>query len=350
MWRLALLACSPEPEPTTSAPPAPVTEVPEVVEQPPPLLYQMPPPRDEHAGDAGFAPEPDPGTGAPALDPTADLTLSPTPDIEPVEQLALERLNEVRADPPSFLPVFEALLREEETKQPAGRGCFRHKDLLASIRAADPRPPLAPHGVLREVALAHSRDMELRDYFGHTNPDGLGSNERVRRAGIALGTRTPHPEDPSRYYRYGDDLEANQLESLFTRSMITGGGPQPLDPDWLPQAVDSLILDRCIESLGHRKHLLGVSVLNAHDRQVGIGHHYATTQRSSGRSHGRYSLGEGLAGERVEAPELGLYTETNAAGGYTLPVVDGRKGTLRWGGQDQPYTIHGANLKLDFER
>ena len=45
-------------------------------------------------------------------------------------------------------------------------------------------PRLTWHPGAAVVARDHSMDMELRDFFSHTNPDGLGPGQRVRAAGI----------------------------------------------------------------------------------------------------------------------------------------------------------------------
>lgn len=60
--------------------------------------------------------------------------------------------------------------------------------------------PLTMDPALRCAARVHSRDMNLRDFFGHTNPDGDGPADRMRAAGymplfwaenIALGNASP---------------------------------------------------------------------------------------------------------------------------------------------------------------
>lgn len=60
--------------------------------------------------------------------------------------------------------------------------------------------PLTWSGELAAVAAAHSRDMALRGFFDHTNPDGLTPFDRMKQAGlryshaaenIAAGQRTP---------------------------------------------------------------------------------------------------------------------------------------------------------------
>jgi uncharacterized protein YkwD len=63
-----------------------------------------------------------------------------------------------------------------------------------------PSGPLRMHPILRTVARAHSKDMAVRAFFAHTNPDGATPFDRIRAAGyvgspqgenIAAGQRTP---------------------------------------------------------------------------------------------------------------------------------------------------------------
>jgi uncharacterized protein YkwD len=63
-----------------------------------------------------------------------------------------------------------------------------------------PVPPLATDPALRCAARLHSKDMQDRDYFSHTTPDGVTFDQRITQAGyrwrtlgenIAAGYRTP---------------------------------------------------------------------------------------------------------------------------------------------------------------
>ena len=60
------------------------------------------------------------------------------------------------------------------------------EELIALINAERARyglPPLTAHPILTAVAQAHSQDMATRDFFSHTNPDGLDPCQRMSRAG-----------------------------------------------------------------------------------------------------------------------------------------------------------------------
>lgn len=54
-------------------------------------------------------------------------------------------------------------------------------------RATAGAKPLAWSDGLAQVALKHSQDMVARDFFDHTNPDGLSPFDRMKAAGIRYG-------------------------------------------------------------------------------------------------------------------------------------------------------------------
>jgi len=59
--------------------------------------------------------------------------------------------------------------------------------LLNQERTSRDLPPFVLDAKLTEVARAHSADMRDRDYFSHTNPDGLSPFDRMKAAGISFG-------------------------------------------------------------------------------------------------------------------------------------------------------------------
>lgn len=68
----------------------------------------------------------------------------------------------------TFLPIIYVVAPEEK--------------LLTMINAerwAQGLDTLSAHSALTQVAEAHSQDMIDRNFFGHTNPDGLGPGERL---------------------------------------------------------------------------------------------------------------------------------------------------------------------------
>lgn len=60
-------------------------------------------------------------------------------------------------------------------------------DLLNATRREAGLPPLREHVGLREVALAHSRDMAENDFIGHTSPRTGTAADRVRGASLTSG-------------------------------------------------------------------------------------------------------------------------------------------------------------------
>lgn len=81
-----------------------------------------------------------------------------------------------------------------ESSCPGAKSAQQELALINAARAA-PRlcgtvafpavPPLTWHAQLESAAIAHSRDMATRNFFGHTNPDGLTSVQRIVSAGYS---------------------------------------------------------------------------------------------------------------------------------------------------------------------
>jgi uncharacterized protein YkwD len=101
---------------------------------------------------------------------------------------------------------------------------------------------------LAGVAEAKALDMATRNYVGHVDPDGYGMNHFIQKAGYKLRDRWLTSKD------------ANFFESISAGSR---GGEA---------AIRTLIIDKDVPSLGHRKHLLGLDEWNAKMVDVGIGY------------------------------------------------------------------------------
>lgn len=81
---------------------------------------------------------------------------------------------------------------------------FRHRaDSLSTVREGElaalltgdrgqRRPRLVWNPILARVARERAWDMAVRGYFSHVNPDGLGANTLVERAGYRLPTAYDH--------------------------------------------------------------------------------------------------------------------------------------------------------------
>ena len=105
---------------------------------------------------------------------------------------------------------------------------------------------------LSQAARGHALDMVTRGYFGHTSPEGVGPNERARRAGYPL---------PKWYHQ---NLDANNIESYFY-----GSG------NWnSPESAFNWFLNSTI----HKPHILAESSFVAAQTVVGVG--YAVNPRT----------------------------------------------------------------------
>lgn len=116
------------------------------------------------------------------------------------------------------------------------------------------RPEMVYDPILHMVARAKAHDLAERAFFSHVDPDGYGPNKAVTLAGYEL------PE------WWGDDLDANFIESLVAGFLDTAG------------AFNSLI-----NSAGHRDHILGEEPFFAEQTHYGIGYAHVP-----GSPHTRY--------------------------------------------------------------
>ncbi len=216
------------------------------------------------------------------------------------EQYLLEVINRARRDPVAEgarlgIDITEGLTEAEK----------------ALVRA---RPPLAFSASLLQVAREHSQDMHDRNFFSHTNPDGLDAEARIT---ANYGQHTATAENIA----CGTDNTAAQL-------------------------ADALMVDAGVSGRGHRKNLLHVYDF-APLRQVGLGV-YAASANASGytdfltqdfatpypdqafltgvvyddkNGNGFYDPGEGLPSV-VVMPNYGFtYTFTSTSGGYAIPIT-----------------------------
>jgi hypothetical protein len=238
-----------------------------------------------------------------------------------VEQLFLERLNDARANPAAY-------------------GASIGLDLSGEA----PAPPLAFNTQLIQAARLHSLDMFNRHYFDHATPDGLGPLQRIKAAGFPPVT---------------------------SAESISEGFPG------VASALQTLIIDAGIPTLGHRRHLLALDAYFRKQNQVGIGifatgpddpflftpgvgvpvndpaeifaSYFYTIDTASTRrpqtfltgavfrdanGNGKYDLDEGLAGVTITVAGVGSVRDFDS-GGYTVALRHG--GTYR-------VTAHGASL------
>ena len=110
------------------------------------------------------------------------------------------------------------------------------------------RPFLTLDPTLVQVARARARDLAVRDYFSHVNPDGVGPNYLVRQAGYQLPAW------------WGTDPAANNIESI-------AAGYSTADATWT----------QWMNSPDHRTHILGLNSFYATETSYGIGYYYDAT-------------------------------------------------------------------------
>lgn len=301
---------------------------------------------------------PDPGSGRFVA--SADLSAE--------EQLALERLNEVRAAPPSFVPAWRRMLAAD----PSAKQCGEPADMLDPILGYAPRQPLAANQQLVDAARKHARDQLDRGYFEHVSPEGVSSNERVIAAGYPLPVDRRLDDEG---HAYSSEHGVGNIESLHMAAR-TGGGDTRFGPDACVHGIDGLVIDACIASRGHRLHLLGARGPGAIEDEIGLGVVTGTKPDPAGtRSElqmvieiatrgdgGRfvlgvvyrdadgdhaYDAGEGQAGVEVAVPGAGVHTRTAPGGGYALPVPATFAGELVAAGQRLAIAASSENVKLD---
>ncbi|MCY3022868.1 MAG: PKD domain-containing protein [Planctomycetota bacterium] len=245
----------------------------------------------------------------------------PTPD----EQLVLELINRARANP---------------TAEGQRVGIDINEGLTSAPTTAVVRPPLVMNKNLLQAARAHSKDMNDRNFFAHTNPDGLGPGERAAAAGYTGGVG----------------------ENIAMGTALTAAG-----------AHDLFIIDPGIADRGHRRNVL--SIMNMLYREVGVGFYAGgrgsfVTEDFGLSSTGPFIVGvvyndannnnicdpgEGVAGVTITPDSGSNFAVSSTSGGYAIPV--GTSGTVTLtatGGTftaplTQTVTLTGENVKVDFK-
>jgi uncharacterized protein YkwD len=121
-------------------------------------------------------------------------------------------------------------------------------DEMPFLAEISKKHPLLWNDTLALVAEAKAMDMANRRYVGHVDPDGYGMNYFIHKAGYKLQDK------------WLASKEANYFES------ISAGAPSG------EVAIKTLLIDKNVPSLGHRKHLLGLDDWNASMADIGIGY------------------------------------------------------------------------------
>jgi len=241
------------------------------------------------------------------------------------EQYMLELINAMRADPDGAAATY---------------GIDLNEGLDPGTISNTPKEPLAMNDDLLSAAGKHTRDMYIRDFFDHENPDGLWPSDRCEAEG---------------YSRYvGENIALASVNGMT-------------EADGVEYLLELLFVDEGIEDRGHR-----VNLLRSTFSEVGVGFSrgeyetwdcYVNTQNfgsdngpfvtgvcySDMNGNGRYDLGEGLAGVLVTAD--GNHTYTGTAGGYAVPVSGVFSVTALGNGIDSivsNISVTDENVKVDF--
>jgi hypothetical protein len=250
------------------------------------------------------------------------------------EQYVLQIINRARSDP------------KAESKR-------LNIDLAEGLDAVEksrlkPHAPLAMNAKLLKAAREHSEDMYKRSFFDHKNPDGNGLVNRVKTIGYD-------------YEYIAENIGASSKHSAA-------------------EIQDMLMIDAETPDLGHRKNLMALIKDTLHIREAGIGFFDGKSKNDEGVAHmlteqfgtskkskafllgvvykdanedGFYDPGEGIAGVTIKPDRGDYYAVTNAAGGFAIPIEDGRV-TLTVSGGDFEGTVKatvkvkGENIELDF--
>jgi hypothetical protein len=112
------------------------------------------------------------------------------------------------------------------------------------------RSSLTYNAVLARIARERAYDMGERNYFGHVNPDGIGPNYLVTKAGYEL------PDF------YGNLRSSNSIESIEA-------GSETAQEAW----------GIWMHSSGHRTHILGLDTFYAEQVEYGVGHAFVPNSK-----------------------------------------------------------------------
>jgi hypothetical protein len=269
------------------------------------------------ATEPGPAPEsfPDPGDAAYALD---------WAGLSPEEQLLVELVNRARMDP--------------------GAEVARLSEPLATGISGNAAQPLAVTRSLSLAARGHSQDMDNRDFFAHTNPDGQSPGARAIEEGHGSGF-------------VGENIGwVGSSSTAFDRQMRVEGHHRNL---WNSDGHQRNLMDpRWSEAgLGYDEgSYQGFNGSTFATQMFGDrGHAYLTgVVIDDGDGDDFYDIGEGLGGVRITATNgtETLGTLTWAAGGYALRLAPGQWDVLFEGGAldaavTRTVSIAQDNVKLD---
>jgi uncharacterized protein YkwD len=301
------------------APPPPVSGTGQPPAPPPPVM---------EGPDDGGAVSPPPPTPAP---PPPVAAPAPPPATGPgwaglsaEEQLVVELINRARMDP--------------------AREVARLQEPLASGIPSAPAEPLAVTRELSAAARGHSEDMDNRDFFAHTNPDGVTASARAMAAGHGstfvgenigwIGSSNTNFNTQVRAEAHHQNLwnsDGHQRNLMFADWTEIGVG---YDYGEYRDLAGSTFVTQMFGDRG-RTYLTGVVIA---DRDADA----------------FYDIGEGMGGVSITATNATstFATQTWGSGGYSLQLPAGTYDVrFEGGGLQAPVlrqvTIGTRNVKLD---
>jgi len=122
-------------------------------------------------------------------------------------------------------------------------------ELGVDLSTVERRDDLIWNDAIAKAAYNKAKDMAERNYFAHVDPDGYGMNYKINEAGFELADYLLQSK------------EAKNFESIAAGTNRNSGKIM----------IQQLIIDKGIPSLGHRKHLLGMTDFWAESKYCGIG-------------------------------------------------------------------------------
>jgi uncharacterized protein YkwD len=139
-------------------------------------------------------------------------------------KVAFNYLNQIRADPAAFASELG----------------------ITELKDVKPIHALKWNDALAKAAEAKALDMATRNYFAHVDPDGFGMNIKMHEAGYTL-----------------DKLHLQSKEQNNFESCAAGAQSGM-------RVIAILLVDKELESRGHRQHLLGLTAFRAKHTDIGI--------------------------------------------------------------------------------
>lgn len=293
------------------------------------------------AGDAPAAAATTPAAPAPVLPgSTASATASSAPDLPDSayalgwgglngeEQMIVEMVNRARLDPQG-----EAALQNEA---------------IAPGGSTTPQEALAVVPTLSTAARDHSRDMDGRDFFAHTNPDGDRPWDRAQDAGHENGFVG---ENIGWIGSTGGVGNAQGRAEAHQNNLWESDGHQVnmLAPSWSEIGLGYDYGDYVYEGTNYTGSTFATQKFGD------TGQTYLTgVVIDDGDGDAFYDIGEGQGGVRITAWNAdGVFaTATWSSGGYTLALPPGTYRVAFEGGDlegvfETDVTIGSENVKLD---